>query len=184
MLWKITDVTDTLARMRSALALIPSAAVVVVAALLAGCGTTMIDSGKAEDSIKKLVLEQAGAKVKAVDCPDGKPAKAGDTFTCTVTGTDATKGDALVTEKDDEGNVRVSAPFVHPRDIESGIASSISKQTNGEAVDVACPEIIVGQTAGTFTCRARQGQNTASVEVTQKDAKGNVRFQVVNSGGG
>lgn len=166
--------------MRSSQALFTSA---VAAALLAGCGTTTIDSGKAEDTIKKAVVQQAGAKVKGITCPAGKEAKAGDTFTCAVTGSDGSKGDAIVTEKDDKGNVRVSAPFVHPREIESSIASGISKQTGGEAVDVVCPEIIVAKTAGTFSCRARQGQNQAPVEVIQKDAKGNVRFRVVGSGG-
>lgn len=164
--------------------LLPTGAAAVVMALLAGCGTTMIDSGKAEDSIKKLVVDQAGVKVRSVDCPEGKEAKAGDTFTCAVTASDGTKGDALVTEKDDEGNVHVSAPFIHPREVEQSIAAGITKQTGGKATDVACPEIIVAKTAGTFTCRARQGKNAASVEVIQKDTEGNVRYRVVGSGSG
>lgn len=147
-----------------------------VAPILAGCSKG-IDTDKAEGFIKKTVSQQVGAKVEAVKCPGGLTAKKGETFTCTVTGTDGSSGRMLVTEKDDQGNVKVSAPFIHVRDLERLISSGIAKQV-GSTVVVACPEIIAGEKGGTFTCNATAGSNKAKVDVTQTDDKGNVRYKL------
>ena len=146
------------------------------AVLLAGCGATSIDTAKAERFIKATVAGQVGAKVKSVGCPSGKTAKKGATFTCTVTGADGTKGDALVTERDNKGNVHVSAPFVHPREIEASIAAGLSKKVHAR-VRLSCPEIIVARTGGKFNCTAvdPKGQ-TGRIEAVQTDAKGHVTY--------
>lgn len=150
----------------------------------AGCGTTTIDADKAEKEITSLVETQVDAKVKSVSCPEDKEAKQGESFTCEVTGTDATTGQALVTMKDDEGNVRVSAPFVHPRDVETKIAEGIKEQTDFATVTVSCPEIIVGKAGGTLECEADGDGNKAAVTVTQTDGKGGFDYKVQNTGGG
>ena len=158
-------------------ALVPLA---LLALLFAGCGETEIDADKAETFIAKTVEEQVGARVESVDCPSGLKAKKGETFECTVTGDDDSSGDTAVTEKDDEGNVSVSAPFIHVRDLEDQIASSVQDQV-GRAVDIECPEIIVGEKGGTFKCEATAGKNKRVIEVTQKDDQGNVRFEIVDA---
>lgn len=163
--------------------LLPALAVAAVT-VLAACGTKTIDAKKAEAGITKAVTEQAGARVKEVSCPDGKEAKAGDTFTCKVVGTDGSTGNALVTEKDDKGDVRISAPFVHPREVESGVAASIEKQSSATDVKVTCPEIIPGKAGAETTCQAVSGTDRADVLITQTDGKGGFDFKVQRSGGG
>src|ERR1700710_336212 len=107
---------------------------------VAGCGDTVIDSGKVEKSIGKTVIAQAGVHVKSVSCPKDPKAEKGKTFTCEVIAKDGTKGDVVVTQKDAKGTVRIAAPFLHTREAEASIAEQIKKQTD-VTVTVTCQEI-------------------------------------------
>ncbi len=150
---------------------------VAAAAGAAGCGETVIDTGKAERFISKTVGEQAGVRVKSVACPKDVKAKKGDTFRCTVTGRDGTKGAVVVSQQDNKGNVHVSAPFLHIREAEVSIAEQIKKQTSA-VVSVSCPEIVVPVKDSKFRCQATDGQRTHPVSATMTDAQGNFRFKV------
>jgi hypothetical protein len=151
---------------------------------LGGCGTTTIDATKAEKGIRKAVTEQAHARVKTVSCPSGKEAKAGATLTCKVVGTDGSTGNALIKEKNDKGDVSIDAPFVHPRDIENGVAASIKRQAGVAAVKVTCPEIVPAQAGAKTTCQAVSGATKANVLITQTNGKGGFNFKVQSNGGG
>ena len=148
-----------------------------VALAAAGCGETKIDDAKAETFIEKTVTEQVGARVQAVECPTDLTAKKGETFECTVTGDDGSSGRTTVTEKDDDGNVAVSAPFIHVRDLEEQIGGGLRDQI-GARVELDCPEIIVGEKGNTFECEATSGDGEATVLVTQTDDQGNVRYEL------
>ncbi len=50
----------------------------------AGCGDTVIDSSKAEDTIQASLEKSLGGKIKAVDCPADQKVEAGASFECTV----------------------------------------------------------------------------------------------------
>ncbi len=147
--------------------------------VLAGCGETEIDADKAEAFISKTVQEQVGARVESVDCPSGLKAEKGATFECTVTGDDGSSGETVVTEKDAEGNVSVSAPFIHVRDLEGQIGDGIEGQT-GAAVELDCPEIVMGNKGGTFDCDGTSADGPLTIRVTQKDDQGNVRYELVD----
>ncbi len=59
----------------------------------------------------------------------------------------------LVTQKDDEGNVNISAPFVRMGDLEERMAADIARQVGGE-VQLECPQIVEGKKGDTFECEA------------------------------
>jgi Domain of unknown function (DUF4333) len=59
------------------------AALAVVAFAAAGCGETVIDTSKAEDTIQADVEKTRGEKVESVDCPQPE-VDPGATFSCTV----------------------------------------------------------------------------------------------------
>ena len=83
----------------------PVCTIAVLAALgLAGCGN--LDDTKLEGEIKTGIEKQAGVKIRSVSCPDDRPIKRGDVFTCTATATSGETGQVRVTQIDDEGNVR------------------------------------------------------------------------------
>lgn len=142
---------------------------------LTGCGKAEIDVGKASKFIEDAVQKEVGAKVKSVDCPGSVKVKAKSTFTCVVTGSDGTKGDALVTQRDDKGNMIVSAPFLHPREAEGAIQGQLRKRAANATVD--CPEIIVVAKGGKFDCKVASAGPTKSVSATQTDTKGNFSYR-------
>lgn len=142
---------------------------------LAGCGKSEIDVDKASTFIDSAVEKEIGAKVKAVDCPESVEVKAKSTFKCVVTGSDDTKGDAKVTQRDDKGNMVVSAPFLHPREAEGAIQSQLRKRAR--AATVTCPEIIVVAKGGEFDCKVVSAGPTKLVSATQTDTIGNFTYR-------
>jgi hypothetical protein len=50
-----------------------------------GCGDTVIDRSKAEDTIQASLEKSLGGTIKSVDCPADQKVEAGATFACTVT---------------------------------------------------------------------------------------------------
>jgi hypothetical protein len=68
---------------RGALAL---AGGVVVVAVLAGCGSENVDTGKVERQLRVNIAQKAGLKPGqvTVDCPPDEKAQAGRTFDCTL----------------------------------------------------------------------------------------------------
>jgi len=155
---------------------LPLLLLAAVAVPLAGCARE-IDSAKAERSIARTVADQVGAEVRSVECPDGLTAEKGDTFECTVTGADGSSGTAQVTERDDRGTVSVSAPFIDVGELEQSIEEGIAKQV-GDDVDVTCPELVAGAKGDTFDCTASSGPREVTVNVTQTDAQGRVRYEL------
>jgi hypothetical protein len=144
----------------------------------AGCGTKTIDAAKGEAEISKAVRVQAGAEVKEVSCPTGVEIKQGATFTCKVTAKDGTSGDVLVTQKDDEGNVKFNAPFIHMDEAEAAIVEQIQAQVKdvGE-VTVDCPDIVVGKPGAPFKCKGQAGTSVFVVNGIQTDGKGKFTFK-------
>jgi NAD(P)H-hydrate repair Nnr-like enzyme with NAD(P)H-hydrate epimerase domain len=60
------------------------AAVACLAAALAGCGETVIDSAKTEDAIEHNLEKASGMSIASVDCPSDVEVKKGATFQCVV----------------------------------------------------------------------------------------------------
>lgn len=152
--------------------------VALPAAAIAGCGTAVIDADKAGEQIAKMVRLQAGVPVKSVDCPKDRKIKAGDTFTCTVTAQDGTKGLVNVRQTNDKGDVRFNAPFIHVDEAEAGIVEQIKQQTGAKDVTVNCQDVIVGKTGGPFTCTGTADSRKFAVRATQTDAQGHFSFNV------
>lgn len=93
-------------------------AALVPAFALAGCGTTEIDSGKAEALIRKSVAGAGNFKVKSVSCPNGVTPRAGGTFTCqlsitSVADSSVHSGTVTVHEVDANGHVTISPTDFH-----------------------------------------------------------------------
>lgn len=81
-------------------------AVGVLALVLAAaaCSKTL-DSTELEGSLKDQLETQLEVTGLTVECPDDIEAEAGDTFRCTVTGTDGSEATIAVTQTDDQGNL-------------------------------------------------------------------------------
>jgi Domain of unknown function (DUF4333) len=66
------------------------ALVLALAFAALGCGDTIIDSAKTEDTIKANVEKSLHQKVASVDCPTDRKVEPGETFNCTIEFSDGT----------------------------------------------------------------------------------------------
>jgi hypothetical protein len=146
--------------------------------LLAACGKEVVDTADAEQRIRDSVASQVKADVRSVSCPDDVEAKKGDTFTCTATGGDGTKGPVKVLQQDDKGNVTFLAPLLHTGTAESVIEQGVSdrKHINLDAVD--CPDIVVARRGGKLTCKGVRAGKTYEIAVIQVNDQGDIRYQL------
>jgi hypothetical protein len=60
------------------------ALVLALAFAALGCGDTIIDRAKTEDTIKANVEKSLKQKVASVECPSDQKVEPGKTFTCTI----------------------------------------------------------------------------------------------------
>ncbi len=153
-------------------------AIVAAAAVLAACGTTVIDRGKAEGLVRSAVVEDVGARVASVRCPEAVPVRKGDRFTCDVQGSDGSQGKVAVRQVDGDGSVEVTAPFLHVRDAEKVMSRELARQLKRARVTLRCPEIVVARKGERFTCRATTGTTKREVAVRLTDDEGRFSYRV------
>lgn len=144
-----------------------------------GCGKATIDTAKAESSTRDLVARQTGAQVKSVTCPGHVALKRGGTFTCTATGADGTTAPVLVTQKDDKGNVHISAPdLLHTGAAAKLIADRLTRQLK-LTVHVRCPDLVSVHKGSKLTCTATDPAGaTRPVAVTVTDDQGSISYRL------
>jgi hypothetical protein len=59
-------------------------AAAVLSVLTEGCGQTVVDSEKLEDTVQASLEKSIHEKIQGVDCPSDEPVEPGATFTCEV----------------------------------------------------------------------------------------------------
>jgi NAD(P)H-hydrate repair Nnr-like enzyme with NAD(P)H-hydrate epimerase domain len=59
-------------------------ALILAAALLAGCGGVELDASKTQDQLEAYIENLEKTKVSSVDCPSGVEVKTGNTLECSV----------------------------------------------------------------------------------------------------
>lgn len=157
------------------------AVVFLVVLLVTAGGSDTLDLDRAEDEITaSLQTEHAGVSVERVSCPDDVKVEAGAEFTCT-TNVAGQPLDIVVTQEDDEGNVRFAkAQAVIPvTGAEEFIVDEYRKQ--GTVVTTFCAEedqeVIVAEPGSTIECLVvpETGDGTTAV-VTVTDVQGNVEI--------
>lgn len=70
--------------MRAAMRALPVFAFALAALALSGCGDTVIDDAKLEDTLQASLEESVERKIAAVDCPSDQKVEPKATFTCSV----------------------------------------------------------------------------------------------------
>jgi hypothetical protein len=78
----------------------------VGALALTGCGTKVIDQGKAEKYTKQILETNGAGTTKSVTCPSDVEVKKGKTFECTATLTTGKKVKVTFTMIDSKGTVQ------------------------------------------------------------------------------
>jgi hypothetical protein len=83
-------------------ATLPLCAATIVAP---GCGETVIDSVKAEDTIQASLEKSLDAKVKSVDCPSDQEVDPGATFTCEVVFSNGSRETATLKIRNEDADI-------------------------------------------------------------------------------
>jgi hypothetical protein len=82
-------------------------ALALAAFAAAGCGGTVIDSEKTEDTLQANVEHVRHEKIGSVACPSGQEVDPGATFVCTVNFSDGKKAAVTLKIRDKEADVDV-----------------------------------------------------------------------------
>lgn len=138
-----------------------------------------LDMARIESGIASEIAEQTGFGVKTVQCPDNVPVKAGEVFTCTVVDDQDSRATVEVTQKDDKGGVTWKLQTLLTSQLISEIQTGIEQQTGTTVESVECPQDVVIAAGETFECIVTDDAgNTATVEATQQDDRGNVSWEL------
>jgi len=138
-----------------------------------------IDITKVQRLIGNLLIAQTGAQVRSITCPRIVVARRGASFTCTAMGVDRTVVAVLITQRDENGNVRVTAPnLLHSGQIATALAKRLSLSTK-LAVRVRCPDLLNVHKGTALTCTATPPSGAArKVAVTITDARGTYSYRL------
>jgi hypothetical protein len=146
---------------------------------LASCGQSTVDADRAQRFIRGVVVERVGARVATVTCPREAEKKKGGRFTCTVTGTDGSKGDVLVTQGEEDSDVfNVNPPFLHVREAEAVMEKQLGKRAKAADVSVACPQIVVTRKDALFRCKATSAGKARAVSARFTDEAGHFLYRM------
>jgi hypothetical protein len=81
-------------------------AILLASAIAAtGCGDTIIDATKTEETIQANLEKSVHEKIKAVDCPSDQKVEVDKTFTCTVIFADGKQATATLKIRNKEADV-------------------------------------------------------------------------------
>jgi hypothetical protein len=87
---------------------------VATALLVGGCGGTVVDPVKLEDTVQASLEKSNHEKIKAVECPSGQSVDPGSTFTCEVIPSDNKR--EIVTLKIRDKDADISIVGLKPKD--------------------------------------------------------------------
>jgi uncharacterized protein DUF4333 len=73
--------------------------------LVVGCGETVIDQAKLEDTVQQSLTGSQEQAVKAVECPSDQNVDPGATFTCTVEYSDGREATATLKIRNEDADL-------------------------------------------------------------------------------
>lgn len=87
----------------------------ILGLMLAGCGDTVIDATKAEETVKASLESKTGLdrRLTAVDCPGGVVVTPGDRFECTLEFPGGQTGKAILKIRDSEADLNLEDVLPH-----------------------------------------------------------------------
>lgn len=161
---------------RSAKILVGLGAVALSLSACGGSSASSLDMTK----LTEVVKSDTGASEVSVDCPPDIPIQAGLVTECEAT-IDGKTNVLVITQKDDLGNVNVrweASDLLNGPDFEEKLAAAVA-DTWGGPVTVECPQDTPLEAGLVTECIAYDEEYEAVLLITQKDALGNVDWELV-----
>lgn len=132
-----------------------------------GC-TKTLNKESLETNIK-ATYEKKGIKMKSLDCPAGKPFKAGDSFECNGELDEGGKISIVVKQKDDKGNLDLDVTGLVIKEDE--VSEVLTKEGGGAKIEAKCPKkVSILRKGETVSCQF-SGAATGKVDYTTADDK-------------
>jgi hypothetical protein len=166
-----------MSRNRPARRALVAASLVIVALGVAACSSTYTIDHKKGEKFLTGVLKPTGLQFTTVSCPSGLKAKQGDTFDCTVTGVDGSKGNITLKETNNKGHVVVSRTVVDTPRLEKTIEAGLLQKAKLTAT-VDCPDVHTLAPNISYTCKATSGSSTGTIDVST-DASSSLSWKLV-----
>ncbi|MEA2266008.1 MAG: hypothetical protein QOE27_1591 [Solirubrobacteraceae bacterium] len=145
-------------------------------AVLAGCGSSQLDTTKAEKTIRTLTTSKLGVPVASVKCPKNVKLKTGLVTVCQVTLASGETEPFTITQRDAKGNVHIQ-----PIDlIAGGVERTINQQfaRRGVKTTTTCPQHVPIRVGATTTCRSTDAKGASlPITVTITDSIGAYRLR-------
>lgn len=157
--------------------------------LVAACSASVsvgrektLNTDEIEQAIMDVTREHAGIALTSVKCPDDVKVQKDAEFTCDATDGQGNTVMATVTQGDSEGNVSFHVPTAGTEEAEAAVKTGLAQQTGVAVASVECPEMVLQGAGVVFTCMATtESGEQASINVTQTDEEGNIRWAVVSA---
>lgn len=150
-----------------------------VALSLAACGGSSAGSLDMT-KVSEVVKSETGAGEVRVDCPPDIPVQSGLVTACEAT-IDGKVNRLEITQKDDLGNVSLrweASDLLNGPDFEAKLAGAVADAWGGP-VTVECPQDTPLEAGLVTECIAYDEEYEAVLLITQKDALGNVDWELV-----
>jgi hypothetical protein len=80
---------------------------VLATSLLGGCGETVLDKAKLDDTTQASLEDSLHEKIKTVDCPSDLPVDPGSTFQCTVVFPDGKRESAILRIRNKDADISI-----------------------------------------------------------------------------
>ncbi len=160
-------------------------AVIVAAALAAGCGSATVDASKAEKGIESSSLSTSTAQITSASCPNDVKKEKGKTFTCDVKLSGGGKAQVTVTQTSSHNTFSYafkSGSVVLPgstvdKSVEQDLANAGVK-----GATVNCPASVPVKPGTTVTCPVTtQSGHQATVSFVFSTASGSVNSSSVKT---
>jgi hypothetical protein len=137
---------------------------------------------EAKAFVSRALAADVGEPPASVTCPELVKLKAQETFQCTADYGGGAVATVVVRQQDDQGNVTVESVsgILVANKAEAAIARGLGEQLNVHATVDCGPRVRPAAAGAVFTCAASDAKGArATVEVSVKDASGNVSWRVV-----
>jgi hypothetical protein len=142
--------------------------------LIAGCGTSVLDPAKEENTIRTSITK-LGASIQSVKCPSGVKVGKGIVTYCTVTLRSGETVSIKGTQLDSKGTVHYRSTTMIAGAVENTIEARLRQL--GVGATATCPRHVPLVVGSRFSCTLRDhAGHTAHVQVTIVNSTGTFKL--------
>jgi hypothetical protein len=150
----------------------------VVVLIVAGCGSSSLNTQKAQTVLLAGVQKQTGVKLASVKCPETVAPKKGGTFVCVAYGPDGTHAPIQVQQTNATGGINYQVSLLDQSIVEPKISAYVSKKFSVALSSVKCPDVAAYTAGNSFTCTLTASDGSTAKAVVTVGNDGTLSFNI------